>query len=494
MICVPIIDPTIEGMRGKVQAAADLADLIELRVDSLEEPVRLEALLADRPRPVIVTCRARAEGGLFKGSEKARCAILQEAIDVGASYVDVELASVAGIRRGAGTKLIVSVHDFKRTPRDLARIHRDALAAGADIVKIAATATDIADNLRMFELLVSASAPTVALCMGEVGQISRVLGRKFGAAITYGSLDAGQESAPGQITAADLRALYRYQTIDQHTEIFGVIGRPVSHSMSPAIHNAAFDEAGINAVYVPFLVDDVAAFLEAFREIAVRGYSVTLPHKEAALAACDEVDDAARRVGAINTVLAENGTLKGFNCDYAAVVTCLEKALGKRGRGRRSPLAGKRVAVVGAGGVARTVAFAASDHGAEVTIYNRTLKRGKALAGDVGDRSVAARLGDLAGADYDALVNCTPVGMTPDVDASPVPAEALRKGALVFDTVYTPLETRLIREARHAGCRTLTGLDMFITQAVHQFGLWTGQKAPRGLMRRVVTQRLKVLG
>ena len=503
MICVSVLGPTVEALRAKMHAAAEEADIIELRLDSIGGPVErsdLENLLNDAPRPVIVTCRSPSEGGLFRGSEKQRVRILQEAIHLGATYVDVELASVGAIRREPGTRLIVSVHDLEGTPPDLARIHREILAAGADIAKIATTATTITDNLRIFELLVTATTPTIALCMGERGRISRILGRKFGAILTYACLEPGEEAAPGQVPAADLRTLYRYRTIDQHTEIYGVIGNPVAHSLSPAVHNAAFDERGVNAVYVPFLVEDVVEFVEAFREIGVKGYSVTLPHKERVIEALDEVEPAAERIGAVNTVVREDGRLKGLNADYGAALTCLERALarsatakasrGGRRRSRSSPLAGRRVAVVGAGGVARTIAFAVADRGAEVGIFNRTPARARRLAADVGDHASAHRLKDLTAADYDILVNATPVGMTPEVDATPVPAEALRPGTLVFDTIYTPIETRLLREARAAGCRTISGLEMFLAQAVRQFQVWTGTRAPVGVMRRVLKERL----
>jgi 3-dehydroquinate dehydratase/shikimate dehydrogenase len=491
VICVSVMAPTLEAMRTKVRAAADLADVIELRLDSLPPDAwDLKALLSERPRPVIVTCRAASEGGLYRGPEPARHAVLQQAIDLGASYVDVELSCVGALRRAAGTKLIVSVHNLQETPPDLPRLHHDLLAAGADIVKIATTARSLTDNLRIFELLVSAHAPTIALCMGELGRISRILGRKFGAVLTYGALAPGEETAPGQVPAIDLRDLYRYRTITSETQVFGVIGKPVAHSLSPAIHNAAFDRLGLNAVYVPFLVDEVGPFIQAFREIEVKGYSVTLPHKEAALLACDVVDPAAQRIGAVNTVVARNGQLHGYNCDYIAALRCLERALGAKRARKRSPLAGRRVALVGAGGVARTIAFAVADRGGLVTVFNRTLDRAERLAADVARGTLAAPLADLSGAHYDVLVNATPVGMTPNVDASPVPTDALQPGAVVFDTIYTPLETRLIREARARGCTAVTGLEMFVDQAAAQCALFTGQKAPVALMRHSVLARL----
>ena len=327
MICIPIVSRTQSEIEADMASAAGLADVVELRMD-YAPAADLRRLLEKRTGPVIVTNRPAREGGAFNGPEEERLALLQTAVDLGAEYVDVEWDCVGRIRRGGlarrsfseggRTKLIVSRHDFQRTPEDLVRLHAEIVRSGADIAKIACLARDLRDNLRIFDLLRASKHPTIALCMGELGLISRVLGRKFGNVLTYASLRAGSESAPGQITAAELRDLYRYKKIGASTAIYGVIANPVAHSMSPAIHNAAFEETGLDAVYVPLKVEaDPVGFVKAFRSLDVQGYSVTLPHKEAILPAMDEVDDLARKIGALNTVVNRNGRLVGSNTDVS---------------------------------------------------------------------------------------------------------------------------------------------------------------------------------
>jgi 3-dehydroquinate dehydratase/shikimate dehydrogenase len=369
-------------------------------------------------------------------------------------------------------------------------------------------ARDIRDNLRIFDLLQRARHPTIAMCMGELGLVSRILGRKFGNFLTFASLGKGRESAPGQMTASELRELYRYKKIARATAIYGVIANPVSHSMSPAIHNAAFEETGLDAVYVPFKVEgDVVQFVKAFRGIDVQGYSVTLPHKEGIIPAMDEVDEIVRKVGALNTVVSRPahgpggpgaGRLFGTNTDVTAAVTALEDALRQDWPQRaqsadrmaqKSPLAGKRVLLIGAGGAARAMAYGLLMSGARVTIANRTHQRGVRLAQDLGCGCCA--LSEIASCEADILVNTTSVGMKPNVDDTPVAASALRKGMVVFDAVYNPPETRLLREAREAGCKTVSGIAWFIAQAAAQFELWTRRPAPRATMERVLRERLQ---
>jgi len=480
MICIPIVAGTEDAMAAEMAAAAASADLVELRMD-YAPGADVARLLANRPCPVIVTNRPAREGGRFEGSEAERIAVLQRAVDAGAEYVDVELDSVGRLRRGERTRLIVSHHDFQRTPEEIEAIHARIVRSGADIVKLVCMARDIRDNLRMFSLLRDTTHPTIAFCMGELGLISRVLGRKFGNFLTFAALGAGRESAPGQLSVADLRGIYRYKEIGSETTVYGVIGNPVAHSMSPAILNAAFREAGLDAVYVPFKVEgDAVEFTAAFREIDVRGYSVTIPHKRAIMAAMDELDEVAEKVGAVNTVVNREGRLFGTNTDVPGALRALEEAAGG--------LCGKRVLLLGAGGAARAVAFGLKGCGAEVTIANRTHDKAVRLAEEVGCAFCA--MGDVAGRDVDVLVNTTSVGMYPKVDAMPVPREALKPGMLVFDAVYNPPETRLLREAKAAGCRTLSGIHWFVNQAAMQFELWVGLPAPRGVMERALRERL----
>ncbi len=487
MICVPLMGKTTEEMLDGARRAAKLgADVVEFRVDYLARP-DVEALVAKGPLPEIITCRPVREGGQFAGDEAARVAILQKAIDLGADYVDVELDSVAKVRPEWPTRLIVSVHDFEKTPDDLAAIHKRIADTGADVVKIATTARDIRDNLRIFELLDSVAEPTIALAMGERGVISRILSRRFGGYLTFASLERGLESAEGQITIDDLLGLYRFRDVHSDTELFGVVANPVGHSMSPAIHNAAFAHMKMNRVYLPFLVDDVTDFLARFREL-VKGFSVTIPHKERAMASADEIDPLTKRIGALNTLVERGGRLIGTNTDLSAAIGAMEAALGGRKAGA-SPLALKRVAVLGARGTARAIVVGLVDAGARVMIFNRTIERAKALAEEFG--ASWAGLDDVAAArDADVLVNTTSVGMFPNVDASPVPADVLRKGQLVFDAVYNPVETKLLREARERGCTCVSGVEMFVLQAARQFELFTGAFAPVDVMRDVVRRKL----
>ena len=266
--------------------------------------------------------------------------------------------------------------------------------------------------------------------------------------------------------------------------------------MSPAIHNAAFEETGLDAVYVPLKVEaDPVGFVKAFRSLDVQGYSVTLPHKEAILPAMDEVDELARRIGALNTVVNRDGRLLGTNTDASAAVGALEAALSgdpaRREPRNRSPLKGKRILLIGAGGAARAVAFGLVARRAKVMVANRTRERAVRLAQELGCDSCA--LSELASYEADVLINTTSVGMRPNMEETPAPAAVLRKNMVVFDAVYNPPETRLIREAKAAGCRTITGIAWFVNQAAAQFELWTGKSPPREIMERVIREKLGAL-
>lgn len=483
MICIPITAATQAEIAREMVLAAAMADMVELRLD-YAPGVNLPKLIEARPCPVIVTCRPKREGGMFEGPEDERVAVLQKAIDLGAEFVDIELDAVSRLKRSGSTQVIVSHHDFVKVPENVGAIHRELINAGADVAKIACMVRDIRDCLKLLAVLQDAKHRTVILGMGEAGTTTRILGKKYGNFLTFGSLESGKESAPGQVTAHDLVEMYRYRQIGPKTKVYGVIGNPIRHSMSPAIHNRAFAELGIDAVYLPFLVeDDAADFIHDFKILDVQGYSVTAPHKVRAMDAMDEVDDMAARIGAINTVAHRKGKLYGSNTDAGAVVAALEEKIGGD-----SPLLGKRALMIGAGGAGRAVAYGLTERGAQLIIANRTLERGKALADEVGAR--AASLPEIDMIECDIIINTTTIGMRPDVDESPIPKSMLREGMVVFDAVYNPLETRLLREAKAAGCHTISGLKWFIGQAAAQFELWTGKIAPTPVMEVVAKRRL----
>jgi 3-dehydroquinate dehydratase/shikimate dehydrogenase len=494
LICPLVADEAGAMRRDMASAARQGADAVELRLDLLAEaPSReqLAELLAEPPLPVIATNRPVREGGRFDGKEADRLAILRDAARLGADYVDVELDVPEADRPGG--PLILSHHDFSGWREELREVAASLDRSAAPVNKVVFSSAGPEDALRAFDLLRACRKPTIAIAMGDAGLPSRILAPKFGAFGTFAALAEGAESASGQPTVEQLRGLYRWDAIGAGTTAYGVIGSPVMHSMSPAIHNASFAAAGLDAVYVPLLVqpgrEAFARFLDALRErewLNWRGLSVTLPHKENALAyvgpaACDELTV---RIGAVNTLtLAEGGGLLGTNTDYAAA---MEAVCGALGIGR-ADLAGRPVAVLGAGGVARAVVAVLAHHGAEVTVYNRTLRRGQQLASEFSSRS--APLDEAPDSNAEIVINCTPLGMHPEVDATPL-ARMPRRAVLVFDTIYNPPRTRLLRDAEAAGVQAVGGVEMFVNQAAAQFETWAGEPAPRDLMRRVVLERL----
>ena len=485
MICVSITAPTTDAARQALHAAAATADLAELRLDYMPE-YDLPRLLESRPCPVIVTNRPEREGGRFTGGEEGRLAALREAITLGADYVDVESDAVrsASFLRGRGeTKLIVSYHNFEETPENLASLWQELSGAGADLVKMATMATSLTDNLRMFQVIQNAAKPTIGLCMGELGVISRILYRRFGGYLTFACMGEGPASGPGQLTVDEFRNVYNVDSVDAESKIYGVIGNPIAHSMSPAIHNAAFKHRGMNCIYVPFRVEDVVEFVNRFDEIDVQGYSVTIPHKEAAMTLMDEIDPVAQSIGVVNTIVKRDGRRLGYNTDWLAAIKGLEDAMGGE-----APLQGKKCVILGAGGAARALAFGLRERDAQIAIVNRTQSRGEKLAGEVGGACVP--VSDVGGLEMEVVLNTTSVGMHPNVDDTPLDAQHLQRGLVVFDAVYNPLETRLLREARERGCTTVTGFEMFVNQAVEQFELWTGDPAPVEVMAEVVRRRL----
>ncbi|MDA1139519.1 MAG: shikimate dehydrogenase [Planctomycetota bacterium] len=489
-ICTSISASTNEECLAQMQRAAPHSDLFEIRLDGISKP-DVSALIDSAPKPVICTNRPVREMGKFKGEESERIALLEEAEACGAEYIDIELDAAAKFKHAGKAKLIVSYHNFEETPSDLQSIYSACFHAGADIAKLAVFAHSITDNVTMFRLLAEAEKPTIGLCMGEHGQISRILAPKFGSYLTFASVGAGKESAPGQIEATTLINLYRFRSLTPQTPVYGVVGNPVGHSMSPSIHNAAFTNCGIDAVYVPLLVNDVAEFLEAFRELGFNGFSVTIPHKEASIFCLDEIEPLSEKIGAINTIHNRNGKLAGSNTDLDAAISAIEEVLVEAGSNDDAPIQGKRALIIGAGGAGRAIAYGLQDRGADVTVANRTLERATRLAEDIGCKGVSLRSILKDGFEADVLVNASSVGMHPNVDDTPIPAEFLKPEMLVFDAVYNPIETRLLREAREAGCPIVTGFEMFVRQAVGQFELWTGVDAPTELMAEVVRTRLE---
>ena len=488
MICVPITARNTEDTISEMSSASKHADIIELRIDYITELQDAEKCIEDsfkyKTKPVIITNRPEREGGRFNGSEHDRVRLLQKAIDLGADYVDVEYDSSNHITKLGSSKIIISYHNFKETPQNLGKIYNDICLHKPDIVKIVTYANDITDNIRIFDLLDTANLPTISFCMGELGQISRILTGKFGGLLTFASLERGKESAPGQLTVDELTGIYHFKNINKETKLYGIIGNPVSHSMSPAIHNASFMEKGLNNVYVPLKVSNIDAFIKECREIDFQGFSVTIPHKESVLPFLDDIDPTAKKIGAINTIVKQNGKLTGYNTDCMAAVTGLEHRL----KETDDTLNNKKVSIIGAGGAARAIAFGLKEKGCDITIYNRTLERAEKLSNDIKCRF--ERFEVINNLDSDILINTTSIGMFPKTNETPVPKSVLKKGMIVFDAVYNPIETKLLQDAKERGCHTINGLTMFINQAAEQFRLWTNIDPPIELMKNVARETL----
>jgi 3-dehydroquinate dehydratase/shikimate dehydrogenase len=455
------------------------ADLVELRLDAVRQPDPIEAV-GGRRLPVIVTCRPRWEGGFFDGSEDDRHALLRGAWEAGADYVDVEHAAPfapAFLTSTAGRRVVLSMHDFDGIPRDLGERVAAMRDTTASVIKVAVRTARLSHAIEVFGLQrLLPGRQFVAIGLGMAGFATRVLAARAGSCWTY----AGNGWAPGQVPAAVLRNDFRFGTLSRRTALYGVVGRPIAHSLSPAMHNAAFAAEGIDAVYLPLEAADPEDFLAFAQSINLQGASVTAPFK-VSLAGRVALDDEASRAGALNTLVREGAGWRATNTDVDGFLAPLRQKL---------PLHGIRGAVLGGGGAARAAAYALRREGAAVTVCARRREQAEHIAASLDVR--AAQWPPPPGS-WDLLVNATPVGTAPGVSDSPWP-DARFDGRFVYDLVYNPPVTRLLREAAAAGCETLGGLDMLVAQAQQQFLLWTGRLPDPGVMRAAAARDLKERG
>ncbi len=452
--------------------AASFADLVELRLDAVDRPDAVGAI-EGRRRPVIVTCRAQWEGGGFNGSEEERERILLEAQAAGAEFVDVEARAefaptLARRRRGRG--IVLSLHAFGEPPADLVQRAFAMRTTGAEIVKIAVEAQRLGDMLPLFDLASRRDFTDpdrmighVLIAMGQAGVPSRILAAHLGNRWTY----AGDGVAPGQLPAQRLLGEFGFRGITRDAAIYGVVGNPIAHSLSPAMHNAGFRAAGLNAVYVPLQAADVDDFVSFARAMRMCGASITAPFKVGMLAKVDEAEVMARRVGAVNTLVVRDGRWIGANTDVDGFITPLKGKIA---------LKGARVTVLGAGGAARAVAVALGSQGAGVTISARHPEAARAVAALAGGS--VGQWPPRSGS-WDVLVNATTAGSGGEAD-DPMRGIPL-DGEIVFDLVYAPPVTPLLARARKEGCLTIGGIEMLVAQAERQFQLWTGHPPVSGL-------------
>jgi len=460
----------------------------ELRMDWLSSNAEIDRLImrlqVDRKKAcVIATMRRRAAGGKYAGDVHDQMLWLRFAAECGCAWCDVEVESAERLDqygldelRQVGAQVMISFHDFRGTPRDLQAVVRRLERCGGDAIKIAAHARTIGDSVRVLSTA-QGKRDVVAVPMGEVGLPARILALRAGSALAYAAAD--QATAPGQLSAGEMRGMYRAEKLDRRTSVYGVIGNPIAHSLSPLMHNAAFAARRVNAVLLPFLVTDLKDFLAAAPKFGVKGFAITLPHKQAIIPHLDGCDPLAAKIGAVNTVVVRGGgKLYGYNTDYVGVLRALSS---------RVELKGSRVLLLGAGGAARAAAFALVEAGANVSIWARRDAQSAGLARDANCESIARK--KLKGEFFDATVNSTPLGLR-ESDAPPLRTDELNC-RVVMDMIYRPMRTKLLKLAERRGIETVSGAEMFIAQGIAQWEIWLGQHAPAEIMRRVTLAALK---
>jgi 3-dehydroquinate dehydratase / shikimate dehydrogenase len=513
-ICVPVCVRHVGELAAAIERAKEMADIVEVRLDYLEESEitnsveEISAAIVSG-RPVILTLRPAEFGGaraisvsdrlyfrihnsILLWGEKWRADLWDLELDLAllyhqSPYKEIHVAAA----RCDWTRTICSYHDFVGVPANLEEIYESMAATESRILKIAVQADDATDCLAVFHLLERAQREgreMIAVGMGPAGIMTRILGPSRGSFLTYGAFDDENATAPGQLTARELREVYRIDKINRRTEVFGIMGKPVGHSLSPHIHNAAFQNAGVNAVYLPFEVSDVDQFMRRMvhprsRELKwnLRGLSVTAPHKSAVMNCLDWIDPTAKEMGAVNTILIRDDELRGYNTDAAAFIAPLKRKFGS--------LQGARCAVIGAGGGARAALWALRRAGATTALFVRNPEQARRVAAEFTLDSQPLAAASFAG--FDIVVNATPLGTRGISERDTVAiADQFRGVRLAYDLVYNPLETRFLREARAAGCETLGGIEMLLAQAVEQYKLWIGSDPDAEVMRAAALRAL----
>lgn len=478
MITASIMPSSQDELTILLEEALAKGELAEIRIDLLDDLDLLDISKKFDKKRVIVTNRKKDEGGQFQGSEKQRISPLIEAIKLGFGFVDIEVSSPDSFKEliskkrefRSKTNIISSYHNFDNTPNNLGETVLQMKDNTGDIIKIVTYANDIADNLKIKDVLSSLSNNNkriISFLMGEKGEISRILCKSWGSYTTYAPLKRAGKTAPGQIPIELLNDVYRVNTINRDFEIYGLIGNPVKESVGYYVHNKLLSHHNLDAVYLNFLVDDVKQFLSSFKN-HFKGLCVTMPFKEKIIPYIDTIDPMAAKIGAVNTIKKTDGELYGTNTDWIGAVYSIEKV---------SSIKGKNVLILGAGGTGKAIAFGISNKEGEIIISNRdknkALDLSKKLEADI------VSWEDRNNIDFDILINATKVGMTPYEDSCPMDESFFSKdlsGITVFDAVYSPIDTKLLRMSEKRGAKIATGLDMYIGQAMAQFELWTGIK------------------
>jgi 3-dehydroquinate dehydratase/shikimate dehydrogenase len=473
------------------------AKFIEMRLDFFRNAVDFPRLLSLKKCSWIATLRRTTDGGRWAGTEEERQTVLRQAIVSGGfDWVDLEYDVAGSIRRFGKVKRIISYHNMTETPADLEELAKRMLEMDGDVYKIAVMPQTAEDVARVIRIQQSSPKPMICFAMGELGFASRFLALKFGAPWIYCAFNSERGVAPGIPAFDDFRTTYPVRSIGPESKVFGVIGDPVSHSLSPVLHNHMYRRLKVDAVYLPFLVpkNTFEDHIKAYDAVPIDGYSVTIPHKESAAKIAREPDETVRLSKAANTLIRESpGEFRGLNTDFLAAVESLKTHLAERTKDGPPPKLSQLTALIlGAGGVARAIAHALHREGCGLTIASRTEARAQRLSHELG----GCRVLDWQGrnnAHCDIVINCTPVGMHPNLDDMPLHVSFLKPGMTVFETVYTPETTLLVKEARTRGCFVITGIDLFARQAAAQVKAFTGKDGDVDMMRTIARKALSPL-
>lgn len=519
MICIPITSGTIKEALRAIERSCQLADVLELRMDLIGK-VNLATLISairDESDAIktIVTCRRKEEAPLAGAavnnrknvkSLREKMALLKQAIELKADFVDIELAEGRRaihelkslcVKKGNRTNLIISYHNILETPPldKLKKIFHQCVRYKPDVVKIISTANTVEDNLTMLSLIPYArkkSQKIISLCMGDQGSVSRAVAPLMGNFLSFAALDRAGRSAPGQFTVNEmnqiqewLRGRYKGNMLPALSlqksipKNYVLLGNPVEQSLSPLMHETALRKIGIDEKYVAFCVQDISRAMEGIRGMNIRGASVTIPFKIAVMEYLDDIDEAALEIGAVNTIVNHNGRLVGYNTDWLGLILTLKKSMTIKNR---------TFVIVGAGGTARAAVYGILKEGGFPMIVNRTLKKAKILSEKM--QCHFYPLSELGRIKADGLINTTSVGMYPQRGKSPVNASVFGGYKYVMDVIYNPLKTKLLADAEKRGCRIFSGVDMFVNQGAEQIRLWTGKEPPVALMKKTILEQL----
>lgn len=462
MICISLPGPSLEDLLEQLSLALQEADLIEFRLDLYDHSSIVRNVIDSCFLPTIFTLRSQENGGFFKGNESDQLEILSSLIDLKPDYIDLDNSICAEYLKifPSEIKIIRSYHNFEKTPEDLDVVLDELSSIPADLYKIATMANTTQDALRLLNFAKDSQKPLTAMAMGEIGEITRVLGPVVGCPFVYASLNRKTSTAPGQISATTLRSVYHHNLLDRETSLFGLVGDPVKQSIGHLVHNTNMKDQG--AVYVKLHVtpDELEPCLELAVKLGFKGLSVTIPHKESIIPLLDEVDDVAGTIGAVNTVTIKNGRLYGSNTDANGALDAIESV---------TPVSKKQMILLGAGGAIRAVAFEAKRRGGELVILNRDPLRAKQLAEELSCRwGSLDQVGDYS---YDIIINGTPNPM-------PIDPEKIRAKTLAMDLSITPEDTAFLQAARKVGCTIIYGKEMFLKQAQGQTETWFKVSCP----------------